>query len=331
MNRKVWGMTAAVAAVVILVIAAGWRASAPLPATASAEGGTFQTVAMSGAGMPGAMNAADEAGMSEQERHAARVSELAGQLAALQRSPGNLQAFLQALHRRCDSEASCAALLDEVLAQHPDRDFADLVARTVAKLPFYEREMQSLVMSMETPPRERYARVHELRERTLGAEEAALAFGQERAWAEYQFAFGDLQSRAAGMTAQQRLEALNALRGQSFGSHAEALRAVEGPAGAYEREVALLLVGVEDAAQRALLTEQARRRHFDADTVVQMAARDTQLASQQKQVGDFKADAARLRHDLEPLRATMNPAAWDALHEQRMTELRLRHFPPETP
>lgn len=331
MNRKVLGMTAAVAAVVILVIAAGWRASAPLPATQVSESGSFHTVAMSGEALSGDMNAVDEAGMSEQERHAARVSALVTQLGEFQRTPGNLQAFLQALHRQCDSVDACEALLTEVLAQHPDRDFADRVARVVAKLPFYEREMQSLVMSTETSPRERYERVHALRERTLGAEETALAFGQERAWAEYQFAYGDLQARAAGMTPQQRLAALNELRSQAFGSYAPVLRDVEGAAGAYEREVALLLVGVEDAARRAQITEQARRRHFDADTVVQLAARDSQLAEQQKQVGDFQADAARLRQELEPLRAGMDPAAWNALQETRMTELRLRHFPLETP
>lgn len=334
MNRKVWWTTAALAAVVILVVAAAWRAGSmpsPSPGSVPGDDGGFHVAMAFGAGDAGNPAANDEAGMSEQERQAARLEKLGAQLAGFQRMPGNLQAFLQALHRHCDGPEACEALLADVLARHPDRAFAERVARMVAKLPFYEREMQSLVMSTETPPRDRYARVHELRERLLGVGEAELAFGQERAWAEYQFAYGDLQARAANLPPSQRLEALEALRTQAFGPYAEVLDGVEGPQGAYEREVALLVAGVEDPAQRARLVAEARRRHFDADTVVQMAARDAQLADQQKQVGDYQAEAAQLQQSLAPLRANMAPAAWEALREERMTALRLKHFPPENP
>lgn len=332
MQRKTIYATAASAAVVVLVIAAAWRASLPLSPPDLNGDAAFSSVSMSsGAAFAGNPQGEDEAGMSEQERKAARLEKLGAQLADFQRMPGNLQAFLQALHRYCDSPEACEVLLAEVLARHPDRDFADRVARTVARMPFYEREMQSLVMSTDTPPRERYARVHELRQQTLGVTETEMAFGQERAWAEYQFAYGDLQARAAGLSPQQRLEALDALRAQAFGPYAEVLGGVEGPQGAYEREVALLVAGVEDPAQRARITAQVRQRYFDPDTVVQLAARDAQLADQQKKVGDYQGEAAQLQQSLAPLRATMDPAAWEALREERMTELRLRHFPPETP
>lgn len=317
-------MTAALAAVIVMVAAAGWRAGLPGPAT------LFAGDEAAGLSQPAAATGGidqDEAGMSEAERHAAKIEGLRDLLAALQQSPGNLQPLLQALGRLCGDPAACEALLAEALAGYPDQAFAALVARTLERMPAYEREMQSLVMSTEVPARERYARIHALRERTLGIEETALAFGQERAWAEYQFAFGDLQQQAASMPQEARIAALEALREQAFGPHAAALAAVEGPFGAYERELAVSLAGVEDPAQRAAITDRLRQRHFDADTRVQLAARDEQLATQQQQVGDYRAEAEQLRRELDGLRATLPEDRWNALYEQRMTELRLKHFP----
>lgn len=318
-------MTAALAAVIVLVAAAGWRATAWQPQ--AGDGDPAATALLAGMDSAGTVGAGDEAGMSEAERHAARLEVLRAQLQSLQQTPGNLQAFLQALGRLCDSPEACEALLAEALAQYPDRAFAALVESAVARMPFYEREMQSLVMSTELSPRERYQRIHELRQRTLGVAETELAFGQERAWAEYQFRYGELQQQAASLPPAERLSALQSLRASALGAHAAALAAVEGPHGAYERELELMLAGVETEAQRAAITQDLRRKHFDADTVVQMAARDAQLATQQQQLAGYQAEAAQLKAQLEGLRAGMGQAQWDALYEQRMTELRLKHFP----
>lgn len=325
MQRKTIYATAAFAAVVVMVAVAGWLAATPDAGTAFPGAGGFSLRSLSDAGT--AADGSDEAGMSESGRREAHIESLLGELAALQKSPGNLQAFQQSLQRRCQGEAECQALLAEVLARHPDRDFAALVARTLARMPAYERAMQALVMATATPARERYDAIQALRDRTLGREEAALAFGQERAWADYQFAYGDLQQRAASMAPAERLAALEDLRARAFGTHAEALKAVEGRFGAYERELAVSLAGVDDAAARTAITRQLRDKHFDAETRRQLEARDTTLVQQQRQVTDYKAEEGRLKQELEGLRGTMSEPAWNALYEQRMTELRLRHFP----
>lgn len=326
MQRKSIYATAAFAVVVVLVGAAAWRAGAPVPLAAVSGAGDIQVHSLSGEAVASAENA-DEAGMSDSGRRAGNIEALLGELAVLQQSPGNLQAFLESLKKHCRDDADCAALLAEVLSRHPDRHFAALVERTIARMPAYEREMQSMVMSTSTPPRERYEAIQALRDRALGAEEAALAFGQERAWAEYQFAYGELQQKAASMSQEERIGALNDLRARALGAHAKALAAVEGSFGAYERELDISLVGVNDAAARAAITRKLREKHFDEATRAQLETRDSVLAEQKQKVGDYKAEEARLRQQLAAQRGTMSEAAWNALYEQRMAELRLRHFP----
>lgn len=326
MQRKTIYATAAFAAVVVMVVATGWRAGTLDPVAAFSGPGGFSVRSLSGEDRA-ADGSVDEAGMSESERRAAHVESLLEELAALQKSPGNLQAFLQSLKRRCQGDADCAALLAEVLSRHPDRHFAALVERAISRMPAYEQAMQSLVMSTATPPRDRYEAIQALRDRTLGSEEAALAFGQERAWAEYQFAYGELQQKTASMSQAERIAALEDLRERAFGSHAKALTAVEGSFGAYERELEVSLQGVDDAAARAAITRQLRDKHFDTGTRAQLEARDSALAQQQQKVTSYKTEEGRLKQELEGLRGTMSEAAWNALYEQRMTELRLRHFP----
>ncbi len=323
MSRHTLLITAAIAAVIVIAAAIAYGVmGAPFSQGPGAA-------ATGGDGLSSAENrdGRDESGVGAAERYSARVKELVDRLRDLQKRPGNFQAFLNQLQQHCSDPAECAALLNDVLAEYPDREFAGMVARLVSRMPGYEQAMQALVMSTAMSPRERYDRLWSLREQMLGREEAAFAFGQEKAYADYQFRYGELVAGAGGLSSEQRLAALEKLRQSAANENADAVRSAEGADGAYERERELLLAGVTDAAEQARITAMLRRRHFGAVTVAQMEARDVQLASQKEAVATYQADVAVLRQELEALRPGMDEASWQRLREQRMTELRLRHFP----
>ena len=269
----------------------------------------------------------NEAAMSEEQRHAAIVKGLSVLLREWQQQPGNLQALLTALRAHCHDDLSCTALMDEVLAAHPDREFATMLARLLSRLPSYEMAMQSVTMSMSVPPRERYARIQALRQQVLGVAETELAFGQERAYAEYQFGYGDLLATAGEMTPSQRLAALDELRKQTWGDYATPLQATEGKDGAYERERELLLVGVTDPAQQQQIKQSLREKHYGKEQAREMAARDEVVAEQQKAVVTYQQEVSALRQDMEGMRATLTEPQWQALYEERLTAIRLKHFP----
>ncbi len=312
----------------LVLVSAGllfWLAS-PLDDASSSGDGTLPGAL---AGWTNRDNSRDnnEAAMSEEQRHAAIVKSLSDRLREWQQQPGNLQALLTALRAHCQDDLSCSALIDEVLAAHPDREFAAMLSRLLSRLPSYEAAMQSVTMSMSVPPRERYARIQALRQQVLGVAETELAFGQERAYAEYQFGYGDLLARAGEMTPSQRLAALDELRKQTWGDYATPLQATEGKDGAYERERELLLVGVTSPAQQQQITDTLRVKHYGKEQAQQMAARDTVVTEQKQAVAHYQQDTEALRQEMDGMRATLTESQWQALYEERLTALRLKHFP----
>lgn len=321
MSRRHLLLTAAIAAVLVLVLVLGlWlRPGDAAPGAAGLAAGPGASAAAGDGG--------GEAAMSAAAREQARISALADRLRALRRQPGNLPGLLESLRSDCDSEAACRALIDAALAEIGDPAFTAMLTRLLDRLPAYEAAMQSTVMSMQTPPRERYARIDALRQQILGVAETEFAFGQERAYAEFQFGYGELLARAGSLTPAQRLAELERLREAAWGTHAPALAAVEGRDGAYARELELLLAGVSDAAERERITAAVRGRHYSAEDAAQLAARDRELASQQQQVAAYQQELAALKQAMEAERATMSAAQWRAQYEARMTALRLKHFP----
>lgn len=271
----------------------------------------------------------DEATASAQQRRQTRLAAMQELLAAAQAQPGNLQATLSALRQQCLPDEDCAALIDQALADFPDSDFARLVANAISRLPLYENAMQTTTMSMTTPPRQRYATIHALREQTLGIEETAALFGQEAAWAEYQFSFGELSSSTAlaSLSAEQRLAALDALRQDTLGDYQQALSAVEGNSGRYERELTLLSAGITDPAAIAEIRQQLRLSHFGAEQAAAMEGRDQAVAQQQQTVTDYQEALQQLNTELAPLKEGLQANEWQQLYQQRLTELRLQHFP----
>lgn len=269
----------------------------------------------------------DEAAAGVAARLAARRDAMHQLLDHARKHPGNLSMALRELRAQCVPDEDCDALIRSVLQGYADADFAGLVEQAMTRLPLYEEAMQNTVMSTQVPPRERYAEFHALREQTLGPAVTEALFGQEAAWADYQFNYGDLMDNAEGLSAAERLQRLDALRDASFGTYADALSQIEGTDGRYQRELALLLAGVEDAGERQRITDELRRQHYDADTLARLAHRDRQQAEAAQQVEAYQADLARLRQDMAALSETLPEAVWQQQYEQALTQLRRQHFP----
>lgn len=325
-TRWVLLMVAAVAATILLAFLL-WPTTTPTPQQKSSSHSASER--QQGSNKQLASPTSDEATVSAQQRRNSRLTTMRELLTAAQTQPGNLQATLQALRQQCLPNEDCASLIDQALADFPDADFARLVANAIARLPLYESAMQETVMSMTTPARQRYATIHALREQTLGIEETVALFGQEAAWAEYQFSFGELSSSAAlaSMSAEQRLTALDSLRKETLGDYQQALSAVEGSRGRYERELTLLSAGITDPAAIADIRQQLRLNHFGAEQAAAMEDRDQEVEQQQQVVTDYQEALQQLNAELAPLKKGLQESEWQQLYQQRLTELRLQHFP----
>lgn len=276
------------------------------------------------------MTVTEASGMSQAEevqmRQQALQQWLQQHLTEFKQQSGNLEAFLQAWTAQCQT-ANCDALLRAALASHADQRFANQMLRLLNSLPAYEAAMQSVVMSTATDPRQRYAKIWQLREQMLGQEGAVLAFGQEKAFATYQFQFADLKARAANLSTEQRLAELKQLQQQTLGQYGDTVRQAEGNAGDYEKALQLLLVGVTDPAAQAQITAQLRQQYFSPAVAAQMAQRDQQVATQQAQVSNYQTELAALKQEMAASQSSLPATAWQQQYEQRLSALRLKHFP----
>ena len=263
----------------------------------------------------------------EQARDRARaLGRIREELMRAEEEPGNLQRFFDRLDRFCEGVQDCDELLDEAL-DSVDPEMAAMIERIQERLPAYEDQMQHTRMSREdTTPRERYERIHELREQTLGVEETEAMFGQERAFAEYRFGRSDLAARAEQMAPEQRRQALDNLRSESFGEYQEALTREEGPLGRYQAERDLLLLDVEDETRRQQITREVRERHLDPETVERMEQRDERRREQQTEVDSYREAEQALREEMEAQRGEIPSEQWEQELRERMTELRREHF-----
>ena len=315
--------TAALAAVVFMVSPAGNGVQQSLSAPPFTTNAATASPATALTGDP----SADEAASSVLARRTARLEAMQSLLTAAQQQPGNLAMTLQQLRQHCLPDEHCDALIRAALASYPNADFAALAEQALARLPLYESAMREVVMSTSTPPRERYDTIHALREQTLGREVTQALFGQEAAWAEYQFRYGDLMAAADALPAADRIAALNALRDSSFGDYAEALQQVEGIDGRYQRELALLLAGIDDASTRAQITRDLRQHYYPADVVAQLEQRDRQQQLNDQRVLDYQQAVAALQQDMAAVRDTLSDQAWQQQYEQALSQLRVQYFP----
>lgn len=84
-----------------------------------------------------------------------------------QKNSGNIKQLLTQLQQICP-DTNCQTLFKQVLAEYPDQQFAQTLEQLIERLPLYEKEMQTKVMSTQIAPQQRYQEIWDLRERTLG-------------------------------------------------------------------------------------------------------------------------------------------------------------------
>ncbi|UBQ38898.1 hypothetical protein LCH18_05875 [Acinetobacter johnsonii] len=151
-----------------------------------------------------------------------------------QKNPGNITQLLNQLQQNCP-DTNCQALLKQVLDEYPDQQFAQTLKQLIERLPLYEKEMQAKTMSTQMTPQQRYQEIWNLREQTLGKQETQLGFAEEKEFASYQFAYGELLSRAPHMTLQQRLSELSQLQQQ----YKNPSKNIDGQSGSYDKALKL--------------------------------------------------------------------------------------------
>ncbi|OTG95335.1 hypothetical protein B9T24_11365 [Acinetobacter sp. ANC 4654] len=238
-----------------------------------------------------------------------------------QKNPGNITQLLTQLQQNCP-DANCQALLKQVLAEYPDQQFAQTLEQLLERLPLYEKEMQAKIMSTQMTPQQRYQEIWNLREQILGQKEAQLGFAEEKEFASYQFAYGELLNRAPQMTQQQRLSELAQLQQQYKNSS----KNIDGQSGSYDKALKLALIGVTDPAQQQKITQQLLNNYFSPKEAAQLAAREQQVAQQQQQVASYQSELATLNQEMNQQKQSLPESTWQQQYQLRLEQLRQKHF-----
>lgn len=238
-----------------------------------------------------------------------------------QKHAGNINHLMTQLHQHCEAE-QCQRAINQALANYPDQQFAKTLAQLFERLPAYEKAMQSQIMSTNLSPQQRYEKIWNLREQTLGQPEAQLAFGEEKAFASYQFAYGELLARAPQITAQQRLSELAKLQQQ----HKAVSSTVDGQSGSYDKALKLALIGVTDTAQQQQITQQLLTSYFSPQEAAALVAREKQVQQQQQQIDSYQSELTALKQDMNERKQTLSDSAWQQQYQLRLEQLRQKHF-----
>lgn len=242
------------------------------------------------------------------------------QLKTLQQQPGNITEFLNEFKASCPV-SDCNAALAKALANYPDQKFAHLVESLLKRMPQYEQQMQSTVLSTALSPKERFDAVWKLREQTLGQAEAMLGFGQERQYANYHFAYHDLAQKQ-NLSAEQRLKAFEQLQQQY-----PAATQQESKIGQYQQALNLLEQGSHNPAETARLKQQLQQQYLTEQQRQQVQQREQQEAQQQQQVNQYQQALQQLQQEMQPLKTQLSEAEWQQQYQSRLENLRLKMFP----
>ena len=237
-----------------------------------------------------------------------------------QKNPGNITQLLNQLQQNCP-DTNCQALLKKVLAEYPDQQFAQTLKQLIERLSLYEKEMQAKTMSTQMTPQQRYQEIWNLREQTLGTQETQLGFAEEKEFASYQFAYGELLGRAPQMTLQQRLSELAQLQQQ----YKNPSKNIDGQSGSYDKALKLALIGVTDPIQQQEITQQIRNSYFSGKEAAQLAEREQQVARQQ-QIASYQSELAALNQEMNQQKQNLAESTWQQQYQLRLEQLRQKHF-----
>ncbi|MEG0746085.1 MAG: lipase secretion chaperone [Acinetobacter sp.] len=241
------------------------------------------------------------------------------QLKALQQQPGNITQFLNDFKANCPV-SDCNAALAKALANYPDQKFAHLVENLLKRMPQYEQQMQSTVLSTSLSPKERFDALWKLREQTLGQAEAMLGFGQERNYADYRFAYNDLAQNQR-LSAEQRLKAFEELQRQ----YPDATQQ-ESKIGLYEQAIQLLNQSSNNPTEIASLKQKLQQQYLTEQERQQIQQRDQREVQQQQQVKQYQQAVQQLQQEMQPLKSQLSDTEWQKQYETRLQDLRLNMF-----
>jgi lipase chaperone LimK len=216
--------------------------------------------------------------------------------------------------------SDCNAALAKALANYPDQKFAHLVENLLKRMPQYEQQMQSTVLSTSLSPKERFDALWKLREQTLGQAEAMLGFGQERNYADYRFAYNDL-AQNQNLSAEQRLKAFEALQRQYPDTTKQ-----ESKMGLYEQAIQLLNQSSNNPAEIAGLKQKLQQQYLTEQERQDIQLRDQREVQQQQQVNQYQQAVQQLQQEMQPLKSQLSNAEWQKQYETRLQDLRLKMF-----
>lgn len=299
--------------IIVLVVLVGivvWKSTASSAAiqqtksTSSSENSSIQ------------MN---DANMSNKNKDELLQDALLKQLKVLQQQPGNITEFLNNFKANC-TVTDCNAALAKALANYPDQAFAHLVENLLKRMPQYEQQMQSTVLSTSLSPKQRFEALWKLREQTLGQAEAMLGFGQERNYADYRFAYNDL-AQNQNLSAEQRLKAFEELQHQ----YPDATKQ-ESKMGLYEQAIQLLNQSSNNPAEIASLKQKLQQQYLTEQERHDIQLRDQREVQQQQQVNQYQQAVQQLQQEMQPLKAQLSDAEWQKQYETRLQDLRLKMF-----
>ena len=181
--------------------------------------------------------------------------------------------------------------------------------------------MQSTVLSTALSSEERFNTIWQLREQTLGTAESMLGFGQERAYADYRFAYHAL-SQHPNLNAQQRLDAFEALQQQYA-----AVVQHESGIGLYEQALALIHSDQADATVSATLKHALQQRYLTEPERRDIQQREQRVIQQQQQATQYQHAVEQLQQEMTALKMQMSDAEWQSQYQARLEALRLKMFP----
>lgn len=245
---------------------------------------------------------------------------LLAQVESFQKSPGNINTFFSEFKSTCSNKVDCLLLLEQVLNEYPDQDFAQKFRNIVKRFPVYEETIQSTVMSTDLDALTRYNEIWKLREKMLGTAEAVLAFGIEKNYADYQFNYAKLIENIENDSTSQRLSKFKALREKYH------LDDATDPYASYEHALNLALIGVKDPNQKQNITQQIRQQYFKADEINQMQNRDLEVQNQNRQLDLYKANLQQLENEMQASKGRISEQEWQQQYQQRVEQLRLNSF-----
>ncbi|WP_109439803.1 lipase secretion chaperone [Acinetobacter haemolyticus] len=244
---------------------------------------------------------------------------LSTQLKSVQRQPGNITQFINTFKANCQLE-NCDAALAQALANYPDQKFAQTVQNLLKRMPQYEQQMQSTVLSTAISPKERFDAIWKLREQTLGKDEAALGFGQEREYADYRFAYAELKQNTQ-LNPEQRLAALETLQQKH-----PRLMEQESNFARYEQAVQLL-DEKQPTAETQRLKQELQQRYLSQQEQLDLQFKQQREQQQQQKVDQYQQALKQLQQEMQPLKSQLSETEWQKHYQQRLESLRSNLFP----